>query len=258
MPKLEEIDDYDDIDNLDMDLAEIDHNMKSPVAPRIVPEVKRSQDEEPPLFPTSQTFNRGPPTASPEASRVVNFTEEQKQQIKKFQILYPCYFDKNRSHKQGRRIPAELAVENPLAQTIADALTQLRVPCVIEAHKCHPQDFGNPGRIRFYMKDEGQSTNPSLYKNRRELMKLIASFLKKHPTTLESLKDAVVLEAGSEDYEPRKVPKVKGFVMNEIVPIHSPLSMGHPMVKSIYEAPAPVVTEKPPKVPKNKYKMVRR
>ncbi|SCU97311.1 LADA_0H05622g1_1 [Lachancea dasiensis] len=257
MPKLEEIDDYDDIDNLDMDLAEIDPNMTSLVAPRIVPEIKRSQDEEPPLFPTN---NNPVPKSNQTASgqpQVVSFTEEQKQQLKKFQILYPCYFDKNRSHKQGRRVPAEWAVENPLAQTLADAVSNLKIPCVIEPHKCHPQDFGNPGRIRLFMKDEGQSTEPSLFKNKRMLLKLISKYMQEHPTTLDVLKD-VPMEAGAEGYEPRRVPKVKGFVMNDLVPIHSPFSMGHPMVKSIYEAPAPVVAEKPMKVPKNKYKVVRR
>ncbi|SCU88986.1 LAME_0E01838g1_1 [Lachancea meyersii CBS 8951] len=257
MPKLEEIDDYDDIDNLDMDLAEIDHNMKSPVAPRIVPEIKRSQDEEPELFPVNQKVPPRSESAMSGQPQVMNFTEEQRRQLNKFQMLYPCYFDKNRSHKQGRRVPVEWAVENPLAQTIADAVSQMQIPCVIEAHKCHPQDFGNPGRIRLFMKEDGVSTSPYLYKNKRMLMKLISKHLKENPTTLEVIKD-VPVEAGAEDYEPRKVPKVKGFVMNEIVPIHSPLSMGHPMVKSIYDAPAPVVAEKPVKMPKNKYKMVRR
>ncbi|SCV01850.1 LANO_0F13850g1_1 [Lachancea nothofagi CBS 11611] len=257
MPKLEEIDDYDDIDNLEMDLAEIDANMKSPVAPRIVPEIKRSQDEEPPLFPANNSQVSRQSSDMSGHPQVVNFTEEQKQQLKKFQVLYPCYFDKNRSHKQGRRVPVEWAVENPLAQTLADAVSQLQIPCVIEGHKCHPQDFGNPGRIRLFLKDEGLSTTPSLFQNKRMFMKLVSKYMKEHPTTLEVLKD-VPMEAGAEDYEPRKVPRVKGFVMNDIVPIHSPFSMGHPMVKSIYEAPAPVVTEKPVKMPKNKYKMVRR
>ncbi|CUS21437.1 LAQU0S03e02586g1_1 [Lachancea quebecensis] len=255
MPKLEEIDDYDDIDNLEMDLAEIDPNLKTPVAPKIVTEIKRSQDDEPPLFPTSGIRNTGATSVQPP---VVQFTEEQKQQLKKFQILYPCYFDKNRSHKQGRRVPAEYAVENPLVQTLADAVSKLKVPCVLEADKCHPQDFGNPGRVRLFLKDEGQSTTPSLFQNKRMLMKLVGKSMQEHPTTLEKLKE-IPLGPDAEGYEPRLVPKVKGFVMNEIVPIHSPFSMGHPMVKSIYDAPAPVVApEKPVKAPKNKYKVVRR
>lgn len=90
------------------------------------------------------------------------------------------------------------------------------------------------------------------------LMKLVGKFMQEHPTTLEKLKE-IPLGPDAEGYEPRKVPKVKGFVMNEIVPIHSPFSMGHPMVKSIYDAPAPVAApEKPLKAPKNKYKVVRR
>lgn len=255
MPKLEEIDDFDDIDNLEMDLAEIDPTLKTPVAPRIVPEITRSQDEEYPSVPVSSSHSNKELTGQPQ---VVQFTEEQKQQLKKFQVLYPCYFDKNRSHKQGRRVPVGWAVENPLVQTLADAISQLRIPCVLEGHKCHPQDFGNPGRVRLYLKEDGASSAPELFQNKRMLMKLIGRYMQEHPTTLEKLKE-VPLGPDSEGYEPQIVPKVKGFVMNDIVPINSPFSMGHPMVKSIYEAPAPAIPEsKPIKAPKNKYKVVRR
>ena len=56
-----------------------------------------------------------------------SFTEEEKQ-FDQFQIIYPCYFDINRSHKQGRRVSIDRAVENPLATTISDACRRLGLP----------------------------------------------------------------------------------------------------------------------------------
>ena len=57
-----------------------------------------------------------------------SFTEEEKKQFDQFQIIYPCYFDINRSHKQGRRVSIDRAVENPLATTISDACRRLGLP----------------------------------------------------------------------------------------------------------------------------------
>ena len=42
MPRLEEIDDLNDIDDLDMDLAELDPSLRTPIAPKITPTVVRS------------------------------------------------------------------------------------------------------------------------------------------------------------------------------------------------------------------------
>lgn len=267
MPKLEEIEDIDDIDNLDMDLAELDSSLKTPIAPRIVPQVVRSQDqeEEPPLFPGQATLPSGSgPTSfsfiNPETGKIeksTKITQEDLEELKCFQILYPCYFDKKRSHKQGRRVPTSLAVENPLAKTIADAVRELNMLCVFEGEKCHPQDFGNPGRVRVLLKEEGKPVSPERFLNKRTLMKKVAEYMQAHPTSLQSLRE-IPYGPDFEGVEPKKVPLVKGFNMNQIVPLHSAFLMGHPMTKSIYEAPVPVPTEKQPKIPKNRYKVVRR
>ena len=52
-PTLEEV--SDDIDNMDMDIAEFDPSLNTPIAPlRQAPTVIRSQDAEMPLFPNIQ------------------------------------------------------------------------------------------------------------------------------------------------------------------------------------------------------------
>lgn len=264
MPKLEEINDYDDIDNLEMDLAELDPTLKTPVAPKIVPTVVRSQDQE--LNNTNEQFlpqsSDRMSFVNPETGKVEKtskMSQREIDEIKRFQILYPCYFDKNRSHKEGRRVPIELAVENPLAKTMADAVQQLGLPCVFEGDKTHPQDFGNPGRIRVFFKDEGKLVpQAQRFKGgKRQLLKVIAEYLKKHPTTIESLR-AIPYGPDFDGIEFKKIPMVKGFKMNDIVPLHSPFLMEHPMTKGLYAAPVPAVEQKQFKAPKNKYKVIRR
>ena len=133
MPTLEEIVDYEDIDNLEMDIAEFDPTLKTPIAPKITPTVVRSQDIEEAELQRKREAVRNrdreqvtfinPLTGKVEES--TSISKEDLMQVKKFQLIYPCYFDKNRSHKEGRRVPLELAVENPLAKTISDAVRNL-------------------------------------------------------------------------------------------------------------------------------------
>ncbi|CAB4252956.1 similar to Saccharomyces cerevisiae YML105C SEC65 Subunit of the signal recognition particle (SRP), involved in protein targeting to the ER [Maudiozyma barnettii] len=278
MPKLEEIEDYEDIDNLDMDLAEVDPSLSTPIAPKITPSVVRSQDIEEKALQdqwksmtgnnqnnTSNNKNQinfiNPKTGQVERS--AGMSKQDLQEIKKFQILYPCYFDKNRSHKEGRRVPKELGVENPLAKTMADAVRSLGLICIFEGEKCHPQDYGNPGRIRILIKEDGElAPNAKNYKGgKRQVMREIAQYLQQHPTTIAGLRE-IPYGPEFDGVEFKEIPKVRGFQMNSIVPLHSPFLMGHPMTKSIYDAPPPSAAitnpEKPMKMPKNKYKVIRR
>lgn len=271
MPKLEEIDDVDDIDNMEMDLAEFDPSLRTPIAPKVVPQVVRSQDQEEQvsnLYPSRKDREHeqisfiNPDTGEVEEAAAIS--KEELEQVKKFQIIYPCYFDKNRSHKEGRRVSLEYAVENPLAKTVSDAVRSLQLASIFESDKTHPQDFGNPGRVRVFLKENG-SVVPKAFQfakgGKRQLLIEIGKYLQNHPTTLQSTRE-IPYGPDYNDINLQKIPKVGGFKMNDIVPLHSPLMMGHPATRSLYDQPLPQVTKanenKPIKMPKNKFKVIRR
>ncbi|EGV60829.1 signal recognition particle subunit [Yamadazyma tenuis] len=265
-PVLEEVDD-DDIDNMDMDLAQFDPSLNTPIAPlRAQPTVTRSQDSEPSLFPNIPVPSAKPPATSPGgiASDAIrdpkSFTDEEKREFKAYQTIYPCYFDKNRSHKQGRRVSEENAVENPLALTIGDACRFLQFPVLLELDRTHPRDFGNPGRVKVLLRKNGEPID-EFVKNKRQVLNAIGKYLKTHPTTLNSVSASSghpIPEEYMVGFTPEKIPKVRGFKMNTIVPVHSPFTMKHPMTQGIYaprpEAPAIAAA---PKAPKKKIKKIR-
>lgn len=276
MPTLEDIDDSDGIDDLDMDIAEFDPSLSTPIAPRLQKTIKRDQNyDDLPLFPElprprkivpqAPTMPTMPsmPMMSPMGGRDMSLppddykqqlTEEDFQHLKKFQLIYPCYFDINRTHSQGRRMPKEFCVENPLAKTMGDYLKMIGMPCVLEPDKTHPQDFGNPGRVRVLIKDpETEEYEDERFKNKRWLMKSIAKYLQSHPTTLSKIKEFPTNpDLMTNDYQVEKIPRVKGWKMNDIVPLHSSFTMKHPMAKSIYEKEAPI-----PQLPTQKKKFVK-
>lgn len=266
-PVLEEVDD-DDIDNMDMDIAQFDPSLRTPIAPINKPVITRSQDSEPslPLFPPAQADSSSGFFEDGKLKEVINlskFTDEEKSEIKKMQLIYPCYFDINRSHKEGRRVSRELAVENPLAKTICNCLRKLQLPVLLELEKCHPQDFGNPGRVRVLIKEDGESV-ASEFSNKRALFREISRYLKSNPTTLRSIGKDQGLPYPREfeqGFEPEEIPKVKGFRMNTIAPVHSSLTMKHPITKLIYDpepdAIAAPVVPKASKTPKKKVMKIR-
>ena len=77
---------------------------------------------------------------------------------KDFQCIYPIYFDKSRSRKEGRRVGVENAVENPMAREIINACSRLRLETLFEPAKCHPKDWANPGRVKIKLKGGANSS----------------------------------------------------------------------------------------------------
>ena len=100
-----------------------------------------------------------PPTTVPQGlqpqfkgSTVTKDTEK----YKKWQCLYAVYFDVTRTRAQGRRVGKELAVENPLAREIAEAVKFLGLHVMFDPGRQHPKDWANPGRVKVLLKENGK------------------------------------------------------------------------------------------------------
>lgn len=103
------------------------------------------------------------PSIVPGPGAGIRPSEARREIPKHFQCLYPVYFDKTRSRAEGRKVGSELAVENPLARDILDAVQMLGLRVGFEPEKLHPKDWANPGRVRVMLKDEdGTPANPKV------------------------------------------------------------------------------------------------
>ncbi|KAH8677548.1 signal recognition particle, SRP19 subunit [Xylariales sp. PMI_506] len=147
-----------------------------------------------------------------------------------YQCLYPIYFDASRTRAEGRRVPAKLAVRNPLAREIANACAALRLSPVFEAMKSHPQDWANPGRVRVNLRDPNNPYAKQV-KNKHHLYVLVAQHLQRTPTTdqSESLRRVRIhgLPGHPADGEPwPKAPVPRGWKLNELLPAYSSAMTG--------------------------------
>lgn len=63
-------------------------------------------------------------------------------------VLYPIYFDREATRDEGRRVPKNLAVENPKVESIAKAAKSLDLKPKIEKEAAHPvRHWKNEGRV---------------------------------------------------------------------------------------------------------------
>ena len=63
-------------------------------------------------------------------------------------VLWPHYFDAERSRAAGRRVPREHAVRDPKAGHIAEAAKSLGLEPVLEKEAAHPARWWKPsGRV---------------------------------------------------------------------------------------------------------------
>ncbi|POS85616.1 hypothetical protein EPUL_001252 [Erysiphe pulchra] len=147
-------------------------------------------------------------------------TTEDSSKYANFQCIYPLYFDKLRSRKQGRMVGMKLAVENPMAREIVNACGRHGLETVFEITKCHPKDWANPGRVRVNLRG---ARNPNV-KNKHHLYILISEHLKANPTTVASAKNTIVPGIPppdpSKDYPTPAIPL--GWKIGSILPSYSP------------------------------------
>ncbi|MFO8109247.1 MAG: signal recognition particle subunit SRP19/SEC65 family protein [Thermoplasmata archaeon] len=63
-------------------------------------------------------------------------------------VIYPEYFDKRLSRKDGRRVPENLAIKSPTIEEINSVLNSYNIPNRIEKHKHHPSTwYEKRGRV---------------------------------------------------------------------------------------------------------------
>lgn len=101
--------------------------------------------------------SRHPPPPQSQQQPPITTDNAQPPEYKHYQCIYPLYFDSNRSRAEGRRVGVELAVENPLAREIVDAVQLIGLKTVFEPGKMHPKDWANPGRVRVLVKEGGKA-----------------------------------------------------------------------------------------------------
>ena len=63
-------------------------------------------------------------------------------------VLYPAYFDAERSREDGRRVARKIAVHGPTAQEIEEAAGALGLKSRLEAQSAHPSTpWKHDGRV---------------------------------------------------------------------------------------------------------------
>ena len=74
---------------------------------------------------------------------------------KKFVVLWPVYFDRNKSWSEGRRVAKKNAIEKPSLKDLETALRSLNYEYIIEKDKKHPASwFEHQGRILVYTNEK--------------------------------------------------------------------------------------------------------
>ncbi|KAF1950064.1 signal recognition particle, SRP19 subunit [Byssothecium circinans] len=201
-PRVEEVSDSDS-DPAEFDISEMSSIMK------------------PSQVPMASSSSMPPEMLQPHAPGSISADRDKS---KHYQCLYPIYFDKSRTRAEGRRVGAQLAVENPLAREMVDAVASLGLPVVFEADKTHPKDWSNPGRLRVLIKQDGKVVARNI-KNKHHLYILVSKYLKTHPTQKNSPFRLPIrgIPMPQEMPEPA-IPK--GWKMNNILPLHSPALTG--------------------------------
>ncbi|MCQ8902695.1 MAG: signal recognition particle protein Srp19 [Methanothrix sp.] len=78
-------------------------------------------------------------------------------------VIWPAYFDLERSRDQGRRVATADAVRNPKLEDIFRVSADLGLDPVVEREKCYPKSwYDQPGRVLVLKKGSKTKTLRSI------------------------------------------------------------------------------------------------
>jgi len=86
-------------------------------------------------------------------------------------VIYPVYFDYNRSRREGRKVPRSLAIQNPSIEVIATVAKEIGLDPEISLEEKYPKDPTIRGRIVVNKYISKQQTLLLLAKALREKLK---------------------------------------------------------------------------------------
>ncbi|XP_051758903.1 LOW QUALITY PROTEIN: signal recognition particle 19 kDa protein [Ctenopharyngodon idella] len=100
----------------------------------------------------------------------------------RFLCIYPAYINSKKTLAEGRRIPAEKAVENPSCAEIRDVLTAAGLNVLLE-NKMYPREWNRDvqfrGRVRIQLKLEDGSLCQDKFSSRKDVMFYAAEMIPK-------------------------------------------------------------------------------
>jgi signal recognition particle subunit SRP19 len=83
-------------------------------------------------------------------------------------VVYPVYLDAECSRREGRRVPQDLAVQNPDVEEIAKAVQQVGYDAVVERDVTYSREFEPRGRVLVQNADDA---------GKSDLLQAVAAYL---------------------------------------------------------------------------------
>jgi signal recognition particle subunit SRP19 len=75
-------------------------------------------------------------------------------------VIWPAYLDAGRTRREGRRVPEDAAVTEPMVDEIADAVRQVGYDAVIERDVAYPREpWHESGRVRVKDTDDASKND---------------------------------------------------------------------------------------------------
>lgn len=154
-------------------------------------------------------------------SERINASFDPEKKFNNWAVIYPIYIDSTKTLAQGRRVSKELAVVRPQPVEIAEACLRLGFgEVIVENYKRHPQTWGEVGRVRLVLSEDGLPVHGDIM-TKKKLLKALCEQIPKQesrtkPQPQQQLEDASAgtsaAAPGQNQAAAKAAPKASGKV----------------------------------------------
>ncbi|KAJ3130539.1 signal recognition particle subunit [Nowakowskiella sp. JEL0407] len=129
---------------------------------------------------SSSSLPLAPP---PPTQRVNQLDPKLAMQMKTWVCVYPVYIDSTKTMSEGRRVPKDIGISEPVIMFMAEAVRTLQLNCIAEMSKRHPRDPFTFGRLRVQIKFDseagdaaGQAVRPNITSKKELLLAICRNY----------------------------------------------------------------------------------